>query len=154
MSHFFIFFVLRSELVGPRLPVDPATGQILHGTSTTFLQKLAVIDWPGLALFLVSCTAIVLALTWGGSTYAWGSPQVVALFVAGGVLFAAFLLVEYQMEPGRWLEERLRTPGKQAMIPARLFYEKDIVILAFLNFAAGASEYTQILGKLGRGWER
>ena len=63
ISHALAFFLLRSELVGPRLPVDPVTGKILHGANTSLLQKLAVIDWPGLGLFLVSCTAIILALT-------------------------------------------------------------------------------------------
>ena len=104
------------------------------------MQKISVIDWPGLILFLASCIAIILALTWGGATYAWHSPQVITLLVVGGVLFLGFAWVEYSMEPGRWLEKKIRVPGKQAMIPAHLFYEKDIVILAFLNFAEGASK--------------
>jgi len=133
-----IFFVLKPELVKAQRHIDSDTGEAL--SERTFMQKISVIDWPGLILFLVSCIAIILALTWGGATYAWSSPQVITLLVVGGVLFLGFVWVEYSMEPGRWLERKVRVPGKQAMIPAHLFYEKDIVILAFLNFAEGASK--------------
>lgn len=138
LSHITIFFILKPELVKARCNIDSDTGEEL--SKRTFMQKISVIDWPGLILFLASCIAIILALTWGGATYAWHSPQVIILLVAGGVLFLGFVWVEYSMEPGRWLEKKIRVPGKQAMIPAHLFYEKDIVILAFLNFAEGASK--------------
>ncbi|RPA91074.1 MFS general substrate transporter [Choiromyces venosus 120613-1] len=138
-SHMAIFFVLKPELIKAQRHIDPDTGeQLSKGTS---MQKISVIDWPGLALFLVACIAIILALTWGGATYAWHSAQVVILLVLGGILFLIFVWVEHSMEPGRWLERKVRVPGKQAMIPVHLFYEKDIVILAFLKFACGATLY-------------
>ncbi|CAZ80449.1 unnamed protein product [Tuber melanosporum] len=137
LAHIAVLFVLKPELVKAQRHTDPETGEEL--SKRTFTQKISVIDWPGLALFLVSCISIILALTWGGATYPWDSPQVIVLLVVGGMLFLVFVWVEYSMEPGRWLEKKVRVPGKQAMIPAHLFYEKDIVILAFLNFAGGAA---------------
>ncbi|CUS13901.1 unnamed protein product [Tuber aestivum] len=137
LAHVTVFFVLKPELVKSQRHIDSDTGEEL--SRRTFMQKISVIDWPGLILFLASCITIILALTWGGATYAWDSPQVTILLVVGGVLLLAFVWVEYLMEPGRWLEKKVRVPGKQAMIPVHLFYEKDIVILAFLNFVEGAA---------------
>ncbi|PWW75714.1 MFS general substrate transporter [Tuber magnatum] len=137
LAHIVVFFVLKPELVKAQPQINSDTGEEL--SDRTFMQKISVIDWPGLILFLVSCIAIILALIWGGVTYTWDSPQVTILLVVGGVLFLVFVWIEYSMEPGRWLERKVRVPGKQAMIPVHLLYEKDIVILAFLNFAGGVA---------------
>ena len=56
------------------------------------------IDWWGsftLAAFLVPG---LLAVTWGGSTYPWGSWQVVTLFAVAAVMLALFLLAESRAE--------------------------------------------------------
>ncbi|MFC9291971.1 MDR family MFS transporter [Streptomyces sp. NPDC057052] len=49
----------------------------------------AKIDWAGIILLIVSISAIVLAATWAGATYAWGSWQILVL--AGVVMFGAGL---------------------------------------------------------------
>src|SRR5439155_2256365 len=52
------------------------------------------IDYLGAALLAGGLSAIVLYTSLGGTTYAWGSPAMLALIVAGFVLLAAFALVE------------------------------------------------------------
>src|SRR3954447_15835748 len=42
-----------------------------------------VIDWTGAALLSVSVTGLLLASVWGGTEYAWDSPQVVIAAVGG-----------------------------------------------------------------------
>ncbi|MYW11926.1 DHA2 family efflux MFS transporter permease subunit [Streptomyces sp. SID2563] len=54
----------------------------------------AKIDWAGIVLLTVSITAIVLAATWAGTTYAWGSWQILALGVVAVIGLAAFIAVE------------------------------------------------------------
>lgn len=54
----------------------------------------AKIDWAGIALLTLSITTIVLAATWAGSTYAWGSWQVLSLGAAAIVSLTLFVLVE------------------------------------------------------------
>ncbi|MFI5765708.1 MDR family MFS transporter [Streptomyces sp. NPDC051563] len=54
----------------------------------------AKIDWAGIALLTLSITAIVLAATWAGSTYAWGSWQILSLGAAAIVSLALFIQVE------------------------------------------------------------
>jgi EmrB/QacA subfamily drug resistance transporter len=51
------------------------------------------IDYLGSFLFAVAVTTTLLATTWGGNEYAWGSPMIVGLFGAG-VLFTALLLLQ------------------------------------------------------------
>ena len=45
-----------------------------------------VIDYAGIVLVGLGATGLTLATSWGGSTYAWGSPMIIGLFVgsAGG----------------------------------------------------------------------
>ncbi len=51
-------------------------------------------DWTGISLLIVGLLPILLAFTWAGSQYAWGSWQVLSLFGLGVVALAAFVLVE------------------------------------------------------------
>ncbi|WP_406088883.1 MDR family MFS transporter [Streptomyces sp. NBC_01013] len=54
----------------------------------------ARIDWVGIGLLTGSITAIVLASTWAGTTYAWGSWQMLGLGVLAVIGLAAFIAVE------------------------------------------------------------
>ncbi|MFK0110810.1 MDR family MFS transporter [Streptomyces sp. NPDC091217] len=54
----------------------------------------ARIDWAGIALLTVSISAIVLAATWAGTTYAWGSWQIFALGAVTVLGLRAFIAVE------------------------------------------------------------
>lgn len=58
-------------------------------------QRLkAKIDWAGIALLTLSIGAIVLAATWAGTTYAWGSWQILALGALAVIGLALFVLTE------------------------------------------------------------
>jgi EmrB/QacA subfamily drug resistance transporter len=48
------------------------------------------LDWPGAALMVLGSTSLLLALSWGGVRYPWGSPVVLALLGAAVVLGAGF----------------------------------------------------------------
>lgn len=52
------------------------------------------IDYLGMALITVATTAIVLVGTWGGSQYAWGSPEILGLAAVAVVTAVLFVLVE------------------------------------------------------------
>jgi EmrB/QacA subfamily drug resistance transporter len=52
------------------------------------------IDYLGTALLVGAVGSILLAVTWGGTQYAWGSGIILSLAVAGAVLLAAFVAVE------------------------------------------------------------
>ncbi|ROQ63048.1 EmrB/QacA subfamily drug resistance transporter [Streptomyces sp. 840.1] len=50
-----------------------------------------VIDWLGITLMTSMISIVVLAATWAGSTYAWGSWQILTLAAAAVILLAAFI---------------------------------------------------------------
>ena len=62
-----------------RLPTRPLTEKI---------------DWWGLILMNAGAVAIVLMATWGGNEYAWSSPVIICLAVAGVACWVAFVVVE------------------------------------------------------------
>jgi EmrB/QacA subfamily drug resistance transporter len=53
-----------------------------------------VIDYAGAALLAAGLSATVLVTSLGGTTWSWGSPQVITTLVLAGALLGVFLLVE------------------------------------------------------------
>lgn len=58
------------------------------------------IDWAGAGLMAVSVVSLLLATVWGGNDYAWGSKQIIGLFVTTVIAGGLFVLREqYAKEP-------------------------------------------------------
>lgn len=49
----------------------------------TMGQKLKRVDWIGSFIFMASATAFLIAISWGGSQFAWSSTQTIAPLVVG-----------------------------------------------------------------------
>ncbi|MCG9915322.1 MAG: MFS transporter [Phenylobacterium sp.] len=52
------------------------------------------IDYAGAALIVVGFTSLLLAITWGGQTYPWGSPLILGLLVGGVAALTGFVFVQ------------------------------------------------------------
>jgi EmrB/QacA subfamily drug resistance transporter len=48
------------------------------------------LDIAGAALMMASAVLLLLALSWGGTRYAWASPQIAGLIIASGIVSLAF----------------------------------------------------------------
>ncbi|KAF8422725.1 major facilitator superfamily domain-containing protein [Tirmania nivea] len=153
IAHVLAYYCLRPILVKAQtergLSRTASGATVVHHRQLSFLQKMAVVDWEGLTLFLVACVCIILALSWGGATYAWDSPQIIVLLIVGVVFILLFMVVEKGMEENGWLKEWAASKSdgswlksRRAMIPLKLFDSKDVCILAFLNFAGGITLYS------------
>src|SRR5262249_27331030 len=81
------------------------------------------IDYAGAAFFAVGAGAVLLALMWGGGTYEWRSPQVLATLVIGAGALAAFTAVE----------RRAREP----LLPLSLL-RRDAVATSAISILLGA----------------
>jgi EmrB/QacA subfamily drug resistance transporter len=57
-------------------------------------KRAAKIDFAGAALIAVSVASLMLALSWGGHTYPWGSPIILGLFAVFAAGLLAFIAVE------------------------------------------------------------
>lgn len=82
------------------------------------------IDYAGAGLLTVSLTLLILAVLEGGQAWAWTSWQSVGAFIAGGVLFVAFLLVERR--------------AAEPVLPLEIFSRRLIVSTSLLSLGIGA----------------
>src|SRR5271166_607868 len=57
-------------------------------------KRDVVIDWWGAILLVAGVSCILLAVQLGGSTFPWGSWQIIGLFVLGALILAGFVLRE------------------------------------------------------------
>ncbi|MFJ7199356.1 MULTISPECIES: MDR family MFS transporter [unclassified Streptomyces] len=82
-----------------------------------------VIDYLGIAMVTVGASALILATSWGGNEYAWGSPVILGLFAGGLVALALFCLVEFR--------------AAEPMLPMRLFRNPVFTVCSVLSFIVG-----------------
>lgn len=85
----------------------------------------ARIDYAGTALLSAGILALTLLGSWGGTTYAWTSPQILGLGVIGGCALVWFARVER------------RAP--EPIIPPRLFADRNFTLAQVLSFLVGAA---------------
>ncbi|MEU6684733.1 MDR family MFS transporter [Streptomyces sp. NPDC046832] len=82
-----------------------------------------VIDYLGIALVAVGAGALILATSWGGNEYAWGSGVIIGLFVGGALALALFCRVELR--------------AREPMLPMRLFANPVFTVCSVLSFIVG-----------------
>lgn len=58
--------------------------------NTPAMARIKQLDWLGMILNIGSFVSLIMAINFGGTLYAWGSGQEIALFVVGGLLIIAF----------------------------------------------------------------
>ena len=93
---------------------------VLPATGTRQQHK---IDYLGATLLAGFATAIVLATSWGGTTYPWSSPVIIGLFVGSVLLLIAwYFSARYAAEP---------------VLPLRLFKNSVFSVSAAIGLAAG-----------------
>ena len=94
--------------------------------SATFREKLLQMDPVGAILVMGAVISYILALHYGGLTYAWNSSQVVGLLVSFVVLSAVFAAWEWYQED-------------RAMVPFRLAGDRVYLVSSvFAFFFSGA----------------
>jgi EmrB/QacA subfamily drug resistance transporter len=82
------------------------------------------VDWLGAGVLSVAITCLLLACTWGGTTYPWGSPEVLVTGVGGLVLAVVFVAIE----------RRVAEP----LVPLTLFRERIFSVSTAGGFVIGA----------------
>jgi EmrB/QacA subfamily drug resistance transporter len=106
------------------MPVGGAA--LIYLAATLHLPRVKVrhkIDYLGAALLAVAATAIVLLSTWGGSQYAWGSPEIIGLGLAAVVATAAFCLAE--------------TRAAEPVLPLHVFRNRNFNLASAMSFLVG-----------------
>lgn len=80
---------------------------IVRNLHLPHVHRRARIDVAGILTLTAGLVAVLLATSWGGTSYPWSSPVVVGLYVAGAALLSLFVAVELRAE--------------EPVIPLRLF---------------------------------
>ncbi|MFC9270056.1 DHA2 family efflux MFS transporter permease subunit [Streptomyces zhihengii] len=81
------------------------------------------IDYLGTFLIASVATCLVLVASLGGTTWAWGSPQIIGLALLGAVLLVAFVAVERR--------------AAEPVLPLKLFRIRTFTLVAVISFIIG-----------------
>ncbi|GAA3022485.1 MFS transporter [Kitasatospora albolonga] len=93
---------------------------VLHGSE---VKRQHTIDYLGTVLIAAVATCLVLMTSLGGTTWEWGSWQIIGLGVLGLLLLAVFVQVERRaVEP---------------VLPLRLFRSSTFSLVAVISFVVG-----------------
>ena len=89
-----------------------------------------VIDYLGTIVLVLAASSLVLFASLGGTTYAWGSGEIIGLGVAGVVLTGVFALVERR--------------ATEPVLPLHLFSIRTFSVANFAGFIVGFSMFGAI----------
>ncbi len=96
-----------------------------------FTRRQHASDWLGALLLVAGVSSLLLALSWGGNQYAWGSATIIGLFVAGGVLSVLFLAQERRVD--------------EPILPLRLFRRPTFALANAAGFVLGLVMFGSII---------
>lgn len=100
-------------------------------SEATLKEQIKKFDLEGTSLFLPAIICLLLALQWGGSTYAWNSGRVVALLVLAGLLIIGFIAIQW------WKQE-------DATVPPRIFLNRNVWGSAWFGAMLGAGFFVMV----------
>ncbi|MET7708706.1 MDR family MFS transporter [Micromonospora sp. NPDC005413] len=96
-----------------------------------FERRDHAIDWLGAGLLVAGVSCLLLALSWGGNQYPWGSGVIIGLFVAGAVLAVLFVIQEARVA--------------EPILPLRLFRSATFALANSAGFVLGLVMFGSII---------
>ena len=82
-----------------------------------------IFDTFGIVFISLGSAALILATSWGGSEYGWGSPTIIGLVVGGVVFLGCFIVAEHR--------------AAEPILPLRLFRRNVFSVSSVLSFIVG-----------------
>jgi len=106
------------------LPIGVLALFVLAATLPSAAQRVHhVVDYLGTFLLAGGLSAIVLATSLGGNSYAWGSPMIVGLGIGGVLALVAFVFAERH--------------AAEAVLPLRLLTNSVFTVTSAVGFVVG-----------------
>ncbi|KAE8329908.1 hypothetical protein BDV39DRAFT_202486 [Aspergillus sergii] len=99
--------------------------------SKSWAEKCRMIDWIMTTMFLAGSASLVMAITFGGTLYAWSSGNEIALWVVAGVLLIVYIVLA-KYHPGVDKGNRL--------YPAHFFKRPVLVNLQLQMFLVSGND--------------
>ncbi|GLA36448.1 hypothetical protein AnigIFM63309_002552 [Aspergillus niger] len=97
-------------------------------TGRSLLQRILDLDLIGITLLLPTMICLLLALQWGGTTYAWRNSKIIGLLIGFGLLLTCFVGSQI------WL-------GEKATLPPRIMKMCSTISLGCFSFGFGGAYY-------------
>ncbi|THC89804.1 hypothetical protein EYZ11_010743 [Aspergillus tanneri] len=97
-------------------------------TKLPWTQKLSQLDIPGTIVLVPGVICLLLALQWGGQTYAWSSARIIALLTLMAVLLVAFITIQIFLP-------------KTATIPPSILKYRSVAASVWSTIFIGSSQY-------------
>ncbi len=88
-------------------------------------------DYPGMATLILAVVPILLALSWGGVQYEWGSPQTIGFLAFGFAMAAAFVVIESRSD--------------SPIMPLDVYRNRTMVVSVVVMFLSGLALYGSIM---------
>ena len=104
---------------------DPKKGQQI-----SFFARGNKMDWLGTVLEVGACVAGVMAISFGGTTYLWGSGETIGMFVTSAGLFVLFALQQTFC---------ILTTDDDRIFPVQFMWNKDMLLLWLITAAVAGS---------------
>jgi len=95
-------------------------------THKTLKEQITQLDPIGTAFLMPGIICLLLAMQWGGSTYAWNNGRIIALLVIFGSCLCAFTAVQ------AW-------KGDMATVPPHIIKQRSIATAFWLAFCMGGT---------------
>lgn len=118
--------ILAFALIAGGMLLAALDGTIVATALPTIVGDLggaSHLSWVVTAYMLTQTVATVLATTWGGTEYAWGSVPIVGMFAGAVVVLRLFVLAERRAE--------------SPLLPLRLFRSNVFTVSCILSFIVG-----------------
>ena len=97
----------------------------------TIPQRILKLDLIGASILVPAVVCLLLALQWGGSTYAWNSSKIIGLFVGFAILALIFIASQLKL-------------GDKGTLPPRLFRNRNVCLALAFAFVFGSGFFTLI----------
>ncbi|KAL5354999.1 MFS general substrate transporter [Aspergillus floccosus] len=98
----------------------------------TFWQRMKAVDWIGNTLVIGVYVSGLMAISFGGTTFAWNSAQEIAMFCVSGVLLIALCVHQVWSDP------------KNRMFPVHFLKNWGLLIQFLVGASAGTSSFVTI----------
>jgi len=92
----------------------------------TLKQQIIKLDPYGTIVFLPGIVCFLLALQWGGTTYAWDNARIIVLFILAAFLIAIFIWIQFRS-------------GDNATVPIRIISQRSVASGAYFSLVSPGS---------------
>ncbi|PQE33929.1 major facilitator superfamily transporter protein [Rutstroemia sp. NJR-2017a WRK4] len=97
----------------------------------SILQRIQKLDLIGTAILIPGIICLLLALQWGGTTYAWNSAKIIGLLVGAAALIILFIISQIIL-------------GDKGILPPRFFKNRNTGLAFIFSFFFGAGFFALI----------